>query len=88
MYLPEEVNVCSLVTALADGAAMDGVELETLVDRAPLDYNTDTNLTHLTEEQRPQLMELLGEYKDISMTFLSWQSSMQPFTLILDSTPQ
>ena len=27
VYLPEEVNVCSLLTALADDEAMDGVEL-------------------------------------------------------------
>ena len=32
VYLPEEVNVCSLLTALADDEAMDGVELETLLN--------------------------------------------------------
>ncbi len=53
------------MTALADEEAMDGVELETLVDPATPDNHTETDLSHLTEEQRRQLMELLDEYRDI-----------------------
>ena len=65
VYLPEEVNVCSLLTALADDEAMDGVELETLLNIFPPDDKTESDLSHLTEEQRRQLLDLLDEYKDI-----------------------
>ena len=65
VYLPEKVNVCSLLTALADDEAMDGVELETLLNIFPPDDKTESDLSHLTEEQRRQLLDLLDEYKDI-----------------------
>ena len=64
VYLPEEVNLCSLVTAMADEEANDGVELEAQGELAHPPDKSD-GLDHLTEEQREQLLQLLDEYKDI-----------------------
>jgi len=68
VYEPEEVNVCSLVTAMADEEAQDGVDLENFMDPAPPDKtvtNCETELKHLTGEKREQLQKLLAEYQAV-----------------------
>ena len=66
VYLPEEVNLCSLVTAVTDIDADDGIELEAQWELAPPTDATDqTKLSHLRGEQRGQLQKLLDEFQGI-----------------------
>ena len=77
MYLPEEVNLCSLVTAMTDSDTDDGVELEAQWELAPPADATDkTKLSHLTREQRRQLQKLLDEFQTSLMTCLDQQISI------------
>jgi hypothetical protein len=52
-----EVNLCSLVTAMTDQHADDGVELEASGSYF-LQQGHETELEHLTEEQRQELQKL------------------------------
>ena len=71
VYAPEEVNLCSLITALPDVDAADGVDLEAHCSLAPstedsTDVDIDSvDLSHLQGHQQHQIRELLTSYKDV-----------------------
>ena len=81
LYQPAEVNLCSLITALDDKEAVDGIKLESFVERAPPDDNMDNIETdYLTREQRQQLEKLLDDYKDI-FNDIPGPADFQPYHL-------
>ena len=51
VYLPEEVNLCSLVTAMTDSDADDGVQLEAQWELAHPNVIDTTEFGHLTKQQ-------------------------------------
>ena len=59
------MNLCSLVTAMTDSDADDGVKLEAQWELAHPNVLDTTELGHLTKQQRDQLQNLLEEFQDI-----------------------
>lgn len=69
VYLPETVNVCSLIAAMTDEDARDGVDLESNLgaDLKPdkIDWNSLPGIGHLTPDKQQQLTTLLKKYQDV-----------------------
>jgi len=62
-YHPEVVSCCSIIAALPDAQAQDGVTLEQHCTED--NDNLDLDLSHLTQDLQQQFLSLITEFKDI-----------------------
>ena len=68
IYQPERVDICSLVTALPDEDAADGLTLGPLTEdreSSVQDLTKTRGLDRLTPEKQQQLLDLLLQYQDV-----------------------